>query len=271
MSAGAAILRTTREIADRMLRDGTVVGIVGLRALHNRIGPHVFTQGDGLEALVLEPRQPLALFCQTALAATLVGRLGVVARGCDERALVEMAKQAQVDIERFVLVGLACDEALARACNCRLPQPTRIDAGEAVDGVTAEDDSRLRQLRGMDVSERGAFWAREFERCIKCYGCRNACPVCLCDMCVLEEKCWVELGRIPPSLPFHLIRFWHVADRCVLCGACEAVCPVDIPLTMLHAGVHAAMDDLMDYRPGMDVEQLSPLVTTLEEAPLRER
>jgi formate dehydrogenase subunit beta len=260
-------LDQVREVAGRLLLDGQVVGVVGLRSGHGRVGPYLFTTADGLAALALEPRYPLALVCQTILSSFPEGRLGVVARGCDERALIEMAKLEQVEMERLVLIGLACSEAQARQCVCARPYPSRIDAGDRVEGVAPADDERVRGLLEQDVEERLAFWQGEFDRCIKCYGCRNACPVCICDECVLEEACWVERGRIPPELPFHLIRAYHIADKCVLCGACEAACPMDIPLTPLYVLLRERLRELFDYEPGLDVAQRSPLTTTLEEMP----
>ena len=258
-----------RKIASRLLLDGQVIGVVGLCSEHGHVAPHLFTTADTLAALALEPRYPLALVCRTILSRLQQGKLGVVVRGCDERALIEMAKLEQVELDRLVPIGLACSEAQARECGCARPYPRRIDVGEKVEGVMPADDERVRRLLEQGVEERLGFWKQEFARCIKCYGCRNACPVCICDECALEEACWVERGHIPPELPFHLIRAYHIADKCVGCGACEVACPVGIPLTVLYALLRERLRELFDYEPGLDVAQTSPLTTTLEEMPLR--
>jgi ferredoxin len=260
MKASELLVRPVREVARRLLLDGKVAGVVGLRSEHGHVSPHLFTPPDDLTALALEPRYPLALVCRTILSGFPRGKLGVVVRGCDERALVEMAKLEQVDMDRLVFIGLACSEALARQCACARPYPSRVDAGEQVAGVVPADDERVRGLLERGVEGRLAFWQAEFDRCIKCYGCRNACPVCICDECVLEQACWVEQGQIPPELPFHLIRFYHIADKCVGCGACAAVCPMDIPLSTFYTVLREKLRELFDYEPGLDVTQRSPLV-----------
>ena len=261
------VLVQVREIAGQLLVEGKVAGVIGLRSEHDHVGPHLFTAPEELTALALEPRYPLALACQAVLSSFPEGRVGVVVRGCDERALVEMAKLEQVNMERLVCIGLACSEELARQCMCTQPFPHRLDVGEKVEGVAPIDNGRIRRLLTQDVAERLDFWQTEFAHCIKCYGCRNVCPVCICDECVLEEACWVERGQIPPTLPFHLIRFYHIADKCVACGACEAACPMDIPLSTLYTLFREQIRELFDYEPGLDAGQKSPLTTTLEEMP----
>lgn len=266
MKTNVALTQIT-SITIQLLNKQRVLGVIGLRSEHGHVGPHLFTSSEDIVALALEPRYSMALICRAVLSNLSEGRLGVVVRGCDERALVEMAKLEQVNLERLVFIGLACSSELAQVCECTHPYPSRIDVGKKVRGIAPDGNGRTQRLSEQDVKERLDFWQAEFAHCIKCYGCRNVCPVCICDECVLEEACWIERGQIPPALPFHLIRLYHVADKCVGCGACEAVCPMDIPLSKLYTQFRERLKGLFDYEPGLDINQRSPLTTTLEEMP----
>ena len=278
MDINEALVQKVSQIAGRLMISDEIACVVGTRSEHGHVGPHVFNVVEGgeteitevLSALVLEPRYPMAGYCQEILSSLPQGRLGVIVRGCDERALIEMAKLERVNMERVELIGVACTEDQARQCICMHPYPQRIDVGDKVEGIAPEENKGVRSLLELNLDDRFEFWREQFERCIKCYGCRNVCPVCICDECILEEACWVEPGQIPPELSFHLIRTYHIADKCVGCGFCEAACPMDIPLTTLNALLLDKLRGLFEYAPGHDVKQRSPLATTLEEMPLHE-
>jgi ferredoxin len=265
------LIQKVREIASQLLTSGQVEGVLGLCEQHGGVGPCLFQSEDDLVTLILEPKYNLAEICKLIQTRFPDGRLGVVVRGCDERALIEMAKREQVDLDRLTLIGLACTEAQAIECRCQYPYPQQIDAGEKVEGVAPTVDENVRKLLEQSFDERMAFWHHEFSKCIKCYGCRNACPVCICDECILEDELWVQPGMLPPDYAsFQFVRAYHISDKCIGCGECEAACPMDIPLTRLYALVRETVKELFDYEAGADVAEPSPLATTLEETPIIE-
>jgi ferredoxin len=143
---------------------------------------------------------------------------------------------------------------------------------EALPEEKAPQEILMHEVARMDESARRDFWQKELKKCIKCYGCREVCPLCICDYCEMEDPQWVAPGLVPPDYPlFHLIRAYHLADICIGCGACEATCPAGIPLlTMMHL---ARLDGekIFDYVPGLDEQFKNKLIDQLKQHPIAER
>ncbi|MGB9616870.1 MAG: 4Fe-4S dicluster domain-containing protein, partial [Desulfomonilaceae bacterium] len=96
--------------------------------------------------------------------------------------------------------------------------------------------------------------------CIKCYGCRNVCPVCFCNVCTLEQDALIHTGELPPENPmFHLTRAVHMAGRCIDCNLCTEVCPAEIPLRTLYKSVAKIIEEEFGYVTGLEGEVKSPL------------
>jgi ferredoxin len=239
-------------------------GVLALRQEAVGAAPHLYRAGDEavhLDTLALEPRYPMALVLDRLLDTYHEARLGVVARGCDEWALVELAKRHQVEMDRVEIIGVACSHEQAAECRCAEPFPSRISIGVKAEGV---EDALVAEHRGLSLDERRVFWERMFARCIKCYGCRNICPVCYCSACALEDEIWVERGVMAPQFPsFHLVRAMHMVGRCIGCKQCELVCPANIALPILYSLMRQDAAELWDYHPGKSVEDKPPLLLTL--------
>ena len=249
-------------------------GVVALRQTTDGTAPYLFRKEDDLAQLVLNPRYPLASVVSLLQERYPEARFGVVARGCDARALVEMAKREQVASDRLYLLGVACTAEEAEECHCASPAPDPAQWPQAeVIGTPVEaapPSPIVAEYEGMSLEERRQFWRQQFLKCIKCYGCRDFCPECFCESCALEDPLWVERGVLAPPFPmFHLIRAMHMAARCVGCRQCELVCPAHIPLTVLYDLIRQDVGDLLGYEPGADIGVAPPLSLTLEEGPLR--
>jgi len=133
-------------------------------------------------------------------------------------------------------------------------------------------ETLMHEIARMDESARRDFWQKELMKCMKCYGCREVCPLCVCDECEMDDPQWVAPGLVPPDYPlFHLIRAYHLADICVGCGACEATCPAGIPLlTMMHLA-RLDRDKIFDYVPGLDEQAKKRLIDHLNQHPIAAR
>jgi formate dehydrogenase subunit beta len=241
-------------------------GVLALIQRSSGSAPHLFRVEDDdgqldLAGLALEPRYPMAMVLDGLLDRFPDARFGVVARGCDEWALIELAKRHQVDLERVELIGLACSAEQAAQCRCAEPYPSKIAVGTKVEGV---QDALVAEHRQLTLEQRHAFWERSFAQCIKCYGCRNICPVCYCPACALEDEIWVERGVMAPPFPsFHLVRAMHMIGRCIGCKQCELTCPAHIPLPILYTLMREDAAELWGYRPGKSVDDQPPHLLTL--------
>jgi len=264
------MLQKVKDIARSMLAEKQADGVLGLiRGQWDIIQPHVFDNLRQVDSLVLEPKWLLAKMAMTVLRSSPEGfRLAVIVRGCDERALTELTKRNQIEKDRILTIGIACSDEQASVCLCRRPYPEKLDAGEAVAGMDPFQDKTTRELLVGDGPARMEKWAHLLRRCIKCYGCRNSCPICVCIPCKLEDEVWVETGVIPAEMiSYHLIRAFHLSDTCVACGACQDACPVHIPLVALQLSMREALRQVYGYEAGLDPEKRSPILYDLFKEP----
>ncbi|MBP7865593.1 MAG: 4Fe-4S dicluster domain-containing protein [Acidobacteria bacterium] len=248
-------------------------GFVALRKTAAGVAPHLFRKGDDVSGLVLAPRYPLASVVGLIHKRHPAARIGVVARACDVRALVEMATRRQVDPGQLFLLAVACDGETAEACHCDRPGPG-VDGWPHAEvmgtpGHTGTVQPLLAGYDALTLPERRAFWQRQFLKCIKCYGCRNICPECFCEQCTLEDETFVEKGVAAPPFPmYHLVRAMHMASRCVGCHLCEGACPAGIPLTVLYALMRRDVEKRLDFVPGESLSARPPLSLSLADGPL---
>ncbi len=259
-----------KDIGRTILTEKRAEGVLCLiKGKADIVEPHIFESPGEVDALVIEPKWLLAKMAMTVLRPSREGyRLAVIVRGCDERALTELVKRNQIGKERLVTIGIACTKERAMACLCDRPYPHRLDAGEIVEGVDPFAVESVKELLAGDSRVRMEKWASILKRCIKCYGCRNSCPICVCVPCKLEDEVWVERGAIPAEvMSYHLIRAFHLADTCVACGACQDACPVNIPLLALQLSMREFLRKIYDYEAGLDPERESPILHDLCKEP----
>jgi coenzyme F420-reducing hydrogenase delta subunit/ferredoxin len=124
------------------------------------------------------------------------------------------------------------------------------------------DFSDLDALLALSPAERMAWWASEFSRCTRCYACRQVCPMCYCERCVADKNRPVVIDTSPGPMgnfAWHVTRAFHLAGRCVGCGACNHACPVGIDLRLLNMAVHRAVDQQFGFNVVGDPKVESPI------------
>jgi ferredoxin len=132
---------------------------------------------------------------------------------------------------------------------------------EQVDVDRYED---IRRVEAMSPEEKWQFFEDMLAPCIRCYACRNACPLCYCPTCFVDESRpqWVGKSQDPIDVrTFHFLRAFHDAGRCTDCGACERACPVGIPVRQFTKKLEKDCLELFDWEAGLSLEERPPLDT----------
>jgi formate dehydrogenase (coenzyme F420) beta subunit len=253
------------ELVTRLLEEGKIQGFLGLLEENGQIRPFLFKNPEELAALSLgdrnhpgDARYPLNQTLIRLAQAYPEATFAVLVRGCDERGLIELFKWKQLQQDKVIPIGIACPAELAQTCECAKPYPDACQAGEKQQGM--DSNPSVDKVDVLPVAERFRYWMEHFERCVKCYGCRNVCPMCFCKECSLEEADLIQTAVLPTENPiFHLTRAVHMAGRCIDCGLCEEACPADIPLRALYKKVADILAADTNYRPGYQPDEKSPL------------
>ena len=259
----AAQEQKLHETCRKLLADGTVQVVIGYGAR----GPVFVRRTEDVGNLIWTAE------CHANLTAYLkrreikrLGKAAVVVKGCDERGLVVLEKESQVDRQMLRVIGMACDGMGQPKCDaCEVHQPRFADEviGEAATASPQNQGAGLLDaLMQRSPAERMSWWAQQFERCVKCYACRQVCPLCYCERCIVDKNrpVTIDTSATPKgNFAWHITRAFHLAGRCVGCGECARACPAGIPFGLLNLTLARAAAKHFGYRAGMD-PNIEPLI-----------
>lgn len=260
-----------REIAKEILEKNLVDFIIGYESSEGLFKPCFVSKPKEVDRLVWNRE------CWFNLARYLRmfkgKRVGIVAKGCDGRSVVELMKENQIERRDIIVIAVECDG---------IYKPVKYGSAEKIRKLAnycGRCSSRVSPIIDYFVpfgeetvlSEEGSKeihdWLSLFKKCLKCMACVKVCPFCYCTECSIEgfKPMLVSKLRKPEELfTFHLTRALHMAGRCVECGACESACPVQIPLTDLYHELNEWFKENFNYVPGRNLKEVPPALVFTE-------
>jgi ferredoxin len=120
----------------------------------------------------------------------------------------------------------------------------------------------VRAVEAMGPEQRWKYIEDLLSPCVRCYACRNACPLCYCPTCFVDESRpqWVGKSQDPNDVrTFHFLRAYHCAGRCTDCGSCERSCPVGINMRIFTKKLEKDCLDLFGWEAGLSLDVRPPL------------
>lgn len=167
--------------------------------------------------------------------------------------------------EKFELAlskkDILCDSCLA--CRHRNAPICDVFVGEKEPETTDRNEfAEVVDLESKPTEERWKHFKEELSQCIRCYACRNVCPLCYCKVCFVDQTMPAWFGKtndLSDTMIYHIVRAFHVAGRCVDCGACSRACPMNIDLRKLMKKTEKIMKELYNYEAGVNLEEVPPL------------
>lgn len=237
------------------------IGIVAKGCDSRNIVTHILENKIKREQLVIIGVPCEGMLDKRRIGAQVDGEIQQVTEDSANQITVTTAAGAQT---------LARQEMLQHNCAvCTHRNPVLYD--ELVGELVTEQTEVARyadidEVEALAPDARRQFFDDLLDPCIRCYACRNACPLCYCPTCFVDESRpqWVGKGQhLNDIRTFHFLRAYHCAGRCTDCGSCERACPMGIRVRLLTRKLEKDCLELYgweaglapDQRPALDVYQ----------------
>jgi ferredoxin len=196
-------------------------------------------------------------------------KVGVFLKPDGIRSVNILISEAQLKPEQVVILGYAIENGKdVAALEGRTVSDFSI--GEQIRSLTPPPHilQEAERIEEMSATERFEFWKEHFAKCIKCYACRQVCPMCYCRRCIVDvnQPQWISTSsHTLGNFEWNLVRAFHLAGRCASCGACDRACPVNIPLRLVNYRMGKEVRSAFDYVAGENSDQ-KPVLASFKQA-----
>jgi len=221
--------------AKELLETKAVQVIIGYEAGTNGVArPAFITDAAKTDALIYDERcvQNLAVYL-TKKEVKNFGRMGIIATLPVMRSIMMLISEQQLTSENVTVLGVSENGELLDIADIEVMKGyiEKCDLGNP-----AKYKEQLAELNKLSSEQKFEYWQKEFSKCIKCYACRQSCPMCYCIRCTVEvnQPQWIPVqANTHGNMDWHILRAMHLAGRCISCGECGRACPVGIPCHLL--------------------------------------
>ncbi len=196
----------------------------------------------------------------------------------DRRRIIRMYSEEILEVEetggKIIVKGADFEDTLKKAdvlqqnCAVCIHRNPVIHDELVADPVAEQKDvdryADIREIEAMDPEQKWDYFENLLSACIRCYACRNACPLCYCPTCFVDESRpqWVGKSQNPMDVrTFHFLRAFHCAGRCTDCGACERACPVGINMRVFTKKLEKDSFEQFGWEAGLSLDERPPLDT----------
>jgi ferredoxin len=251
--------------AKELLENKTVGVVIGYEAgPTGMVRPAFITDPAKADALIYDERcvQNLAVYL-TKHEVKHLGKMAVIATLPVMRSIMMLISEQQIFAESVVVLGISADGILLDIADIQVMQGY-IEKSDLSN--PAKDKELLLKLNKLSPEEKFAYWQKELSKCIKCYACRQSCPMCYCTRCSVEvnQPQWIPVqSNTHGNMEWHILRAMHLAGRCISCGECGRSCPVGIPCHLLTMHLVDQVHNYFKVYAGTS-EKMSSVLSTFE-------